>query len=68
MKLNQCNMPYQKKKKKKKGKHYEIISVEGEKNTWLNPTPFHDKKKKKKPQQNKSRREENHLNIIKVIY
>jgi len=25
-------MPYQK-KKKKKGKHYEIISVEGEKNT-----------------------------------
>ena len=59
-------MPYQK-KKKKKGKHYEIISVEGEKNTWLNPTPFHDKKKKK-PQQNKSRREENHLNIIKVIY
>ena len=35
-------MPYQ---KKKEGKNYEIISVEGEKNTWQNTTPFHDKNK-----------------------
>ena len=66
MRLNQCNMPYQ--KKKKKGKHYEIISVEGEKKYLTKSNTLSWLKKKQKKKKNKSRREENHLNIIKVIY